>query len=474
MGDVFNSKKTGIKSIGPFLAMSYTLPCIPTFMLWAPMAIIQGIYAKHYGISLTTLASIIILSRLLDAISDPIIGYYSDRYRVDKGTRKPFILFGSLLVLLCSYFLYFPPGEVTALYAGFWFIAFYTAYTIFEIPHITWPSDIARHSHDKTKLYSYRVFGSYCGLALFYVIPLLPLFESSAITPDTLKVTFFVAAGITLPFICLAMRVVPDGKPSAQPNSLSRPPSFRALMTVLKEVGASRPIILFLLAFIFGGFAMGMWYGLIYIYVDSYLDMGEQFAQLFLIAFGVGILVTPLWYKLTLALGKKNTWVLAITILILSFIATGFLEPESTTFIQLLLLKSIQTTGFVCLGIVTPAMLSEIIDYSSWKSGRDRGAIYFSMKVFFEKANMAAGAALGLAIAGWSGFDAAAGVHMEESIVGLKIAIAMIPSFFGMVSLVFIALSPINERRHRIIMRWLDTRLARSEAMNSTSENSSL
>ena len=222
------------------------------------------------------------------------------------------------------------------------------------------------------------------------------------------------------------------------------------------------PFKLFLAAFVSGGFATGMWYGLIYIYVDVYLDMGEQFAQLYLIAFIVGLLVTPLWYQVALKIGKRNTWICAIALLIISFILTSALESGNTTFTQLLALKTLQTSGFVCLYAVTPAMLSDINDYSYWKTQSNNNALYFSIKVFFEKASMAAGVALGLAITGWFGFDVAASEHSRTSIVGLKVAITWIPTLIGLISLVFVVLSPIDERRHRIIRRRLDACLARA------------
>ena len=470
--------KPNLKSQNPaniVQSTSYALPCIPVVMLFAPsLAIIQGIYAKHYGIALTTLAAIILLSRLLDAVSDPIIGYYSDRYRLKHGTRKPFVVVGGLMILLCGYFLYIPPVEVTALYAGFWLIAFFTAYTVFEIPHLTWPSDIASESGDTVKLYSFRVFAQYCGLIFFYSIPLLPFFESKAITPETQKVTFIVAAVLTIPFLFQAIRVVPNGNPPLVVNDSGHFLSWNLLRSTSREIVTNKPFLLFLLAFLFSGFAIGMWYGLIYIYVDAYLGMGDQFAQLFLIAFIIGIMVTPLWYKLTLKFGKKNIWISAVTLMIFSFIFTGTLEPGETTFAQLLALKIIQTCGFVCIYVVTPAMLSEIIDYSHWKTGVEKNATYFSLKVFFEKANMAAGAALGLAVAGWYGFDVVASEQTRESIVGLTAAIVWIPTVMGMISLIFIALSPIDERRHRSIRRRLDARLARAEALTAASENESL
>ncbi len=236
------------------------------------------------------------------------------------------------MVLLCGYFLYIPPNEITPLYAGFWFIAFYMAFTIFEIPHITWPSDIAHNSVDKTKLYSFKVFAGYCGLTLFYGIPLLPIFKSNEITPETLKITFILAAICTLPLLYLAIKTVPNGRSSGSINRLEQPFSFGSLRSTLKDIAKNKPFFLFVLAFVCAGFASGMWYGLVYIYVDAYLGMGDQFAQLFLIAFIAGLLVTPLWYQLSLKIGKKTTWALAVSLLVTSFILTGMLEPGKNEF----------------------------------------------------------------------------------------------------------------------------------------------
>ena len=153
-------------------------------MAWlgAPIHILQGIYAKYYGFSLTTLASIILLARLFDAITDPLIGYYSDRYARRKGTRKPFILAGGLLLILSAYFLICTywrnvVGEsrnVSVAYFTFWFMALYLAMTLFEIPHSAWASELALTSADKAKIFSFRSVAGSLGMVCFYLVPLLP------------------------------------------------------------------------------------------------------------------------------------------------------------------------------------------------------------------------------------------------------------------------------------------------------------
>ena len=106
-------------------------------------------------------------------------------------------------------------------------------------------------------------------------------------------------------------------------------------------------------------------------------------------------------------------------------------------------------------------MLSDIVDYSTLKYGTYRGSTYFSLYLFTYKAVFALGAALGLAIAGWYGFDPSNINHTNTQVTGLKLAMVWIPSLFVLVSIIFIVLCPITEKRHSIIRRGLDRRNTR-------------
>lgn len=448
----------------------YAIPYITATSLAVPAAVvIQGIYAKYYNISLTTLATVVLFAKLFDAVCDPIIGYCSDRHFRRTGNRMPFILVGGTLLTICSYFLCVPPTNAGTLYFCICFFGFYFAWTLFEIPHIAWAGEIAKTGDDKTKIYSFRTIAGYFGVALFYAVPLMPFFETRDITPDTLRVSTILSGILMLFFLFLCSRMLndrpdlEDSKNSVLKSSYNEP---YVLSAVIKSILSNKPFLIFIIAHFFSSIATGMWYGLIFIYVDAYLNLGSQFSQMFLFAFLIGIIATPFWYKLTLKFGKKTIWIWAMLLAMFSFAYTGVLTPYDTSLRELVILKVVQTLGFVCIGMIAPAMLSEISDYSNWKYRNDTSAIFFSFLTFISKADKAIGGALGLAIAGWYGFDMRIAEHSTESVLGLTIAIAWLPLAFSVVALVFISIAPINSRRHQIIRKRLDARFIRDSGIS--------
>lgn len=464
-------------SLSIFHCISYALPKVATIWLWAPTAILQGIYAKYYGFSLTLLASVVLIARIFDVITDPMIGYLSDRYVCKSGTRKPFVLLGGVLLIVSSYFLYVPYGVdassvelardgqgplVGEAYFIVWFLLFYLSFTLFEIPHVSWGSEISSSSESKSRLFSFRTGFGYVGLILFYSIPMLPVFETSDITPETLEVSVLVVSILMVLFLYFCLKYTPNSGCELIDNvsvgNEQRPTGRQiGVKDVYKSVVSNRPLLIFLSSFLFSGVGSGLWYGIIFLYVDSYLNMGDQFAPMFLLSFLIGLLSTPFWYRLSLYYGKKVVLLLASFLLVVSFIYSGLLNPGYTTVAALIVLKVINSVGNVCFSSVAPAVLSEIVDYSTWKYRDKKTGMYFSIYSFIQKINVAMGMAIGLAVIGWYGYDATNTKQSVGAIHGMMMVMVWIPSLLTIVSMIIIFFIPINSRRHQVIRRRLES-----------------
>src|SRR5258708_39317938 len=74
----------------------YALPAVSMAMLWTPLNVMQGIYIKHYGLSMGVMATILLASRIYDSLADLVVGALSDWRKSRTGRRKPLLAGGAL------------------------------------------------------------------------------------------------------------------------------------------------------------------------------------------------------------------------------------------------------------------------------------------------------------------------------------------------------------------------------------------
>lgn len=452
------------KSASFFQQVSYSLPLIPAFFLIGPLNVVQGIYAKHFGLTLTTIAAVVLFSRLFDAITDPLIGYYSDQFQVRTGSRKLFVALGGVLFVICSYFLFVPSDpnslneaiDVSAFYFLIWFFAFYFAFTLFEIPHIAWGGELMADSHGKTVIYGLRTQAAFIGLMFFYLVPLLPIFETNGFTPKTLFWAVLFAGLLMLPTLYLCIKNTPNGNSNHLVAKQSIDRNTLNLRSSWQEVIGNKPLLMFLTAFVLFGTGTGMWFSLQFIYIDTYLNLGDEFAMASLIGLASSILIASLWVKLSCHVGKKIAWGIGVLIYMLAIVMAGQMEPYETSVLALVMLMILSYGGAISITILVPSLLSDIVDYSTWKFGTNRAATYFALQTLVNKITAAIGSTIGLAIAGSYGFDPSALLHSADHIFGIRLAASWIPAPILLLSIIVVFYIPIDGRRHAIIRRRLD------------------
>src|SRR5688572_10554198 len=92
--------------------LAYALPTLAAGAVSAPVAaILPSLYAKYAAVSVTALGGLFVAIRIFDAVSDPLIGYWSDRMRSARFGRKPWIVMGGLLITIALFFLFQIPPD---------------------------------------------------------------------------------------------------------------------------------------------------------------------------------------------------------------------------------------------------------------------------------------------------------------------------------------------------------------------------
>ena len=128
------------------------------------------------GLSAFWLGFILIIPRLWDAVSDPIIGHISDNTRTRWGRRRPYLLLGGILVSITFVIMWWiPKGEMVQtwfptessyhafqlVYILITLLLFFTAVNIFEIPHGALGMEMTTDYHARTRLFSAKSFVGY-------------------------------------------------------------------------------------------------------------------------------------------------------------------------------------------------------------------------------------------------------------------------------------------------------------------------
>ena len=171
-----------------------------------------------------------------------------------------------------------------------------------------------------------------------------------------------------------------------------------------------------------------------------------------------GLLLTPVVYKIVLLMGKRTTWLMASVIVVGTTVYIGQLSASESVLVELVIVYLIMTLGLTCSSVIVMPMLSDTVDYGLLSDIAERRGTYFSIVTLMTKAQMALGLSLGLALAGWLGFDATATTHDESSAFAIHLAISWIPAVILTVGLFFIWRYPLDERRCVIIARRLQRR----------------
>ena len=441
--------------------LAYNSPVAGVYLLFMPIGIVlQGIYATHFGMALTAIASVFFIARIFDAISDPIIGYFADKSRAMGISRKWWVITGGVNLTACGYFLYVPPVDVSVSYFMFWSLAFYLAWTIFDVSHYAWGSELTREPGTRIKIFTIRGSMVYVGAMVFYVLPVLPIFDTTEFTPETLKYAVGLAGIYMLPTLYAAVCYVPNGEfiPDRHKESV---------LAQFSAVFRNKPFAVFVVIYILTGVSGGMWISLTFIIFDSYYGVSENIAMMYFLGSLVGFCGLPFWLKLSNRVGKKSGWRIAQCMHIACLSIPIFVVPGEYALILLL----VSTIGiFFCEGYrqgVLPSLLADIIDYGTWKFGSDRAATYFAISTLLQKISIGVGAGSGLMLLGLLGFEPATmEVGDENARFAIQLAFCIIPAALILVSLGFLSRLRITARHSSIIRRRLAGRTQSGRALS--------
>jgi len=422
----------------------FSLPTIPTVMILAPLGgVLPAFYAANTAATMATIGLVLVLSRIVDAVTDPLIGFLSDRTRSKLGPRKPWMIGGAILAMICAYPLFSPPPDASATYFMIWSGLAYIAWTAIFLPYNAWTSELSGDYHERSRIFAYRnLIGA--------IAPMLfaPITGSTEMNADALRIVGLMV--IVLMPICVGITVI-WGPERAKINTEEA--SFKGLLQALSQ---NRLLWFFMAITVMSGLATGIQLSLSFL-VLNYMELGAQFTAIAGASMLAGIIAIPIWLRLAKSFGKHKVWAVAMVGQVVVLPVMLMLTPGPDAFWPFLLLVAYTNVLGACVLVTAGAMLSDIIDYDILKTGANRTGSYFAFFSLLGKINLAFSGGLGFYIAAKFGFDAG-GANDESAAFGLIIAFAGVPAVLGLISGVMRWFYPLDARQQKEIRAQIEAR----------------
>jgi GPH family glycoside/pentoside/hexuronide:cation symporter len=429
--------------------MAYAAPAFFLAVVGIPVYVyIPKFYTDVVGINIAALGYILFSVRLFDAVTDPALGYLSDRTRTRMGRRRPYIAVGSIFVALTMYLLFNPP-QVSASAETIWFAAsiyaLFLCWTAVVVPYESLGPEISFDYDERTSLFGMRdgflIAGTLAAASSPAIVQWLFGLAGDA---EGERAKFFWIAVIYAPLLIgscwwcvLAIRELPMGTPF----------STTGILPGLRQIGRNRPFLILLIAYTISAIGNNLPATLILYYVEYVLQ--SKMADAFLLLYFVtGIVFLPGWMAIARRTGKKAAWLTSMAINTGAFIGVFFLGPGDAAIYGILVFLS--GIGFGATLAIPSAIQADVIDYDELLTGQRREGQYIGLWSIAKKLAAAVGVGASLSILGLVGYTP----NVEQTVqvqFTLRTLYALVPSVCNAIAFLIALAYPITSSMHREI-----------------------
>ena len=431
-------------------------------------------YSNVFGLSLADAGVLMLVTRIWDAVSDPMMGIIADRTKTRWGKYRPYLLFFALPFALCGILLFTTPENGKVVWAYVTYLLMMTVYTGINVPYGSLLNVMTADSDEKSVLSSYRMFFAYGGsfIALFAWEPLCNMFDKTRIATEgtggleaiSTNPAAWQNAMIVIASCCLVLFLLSFLLTKEHVKSESTVSVGQDLKLLLKNkpwwilIGAALASNLFntvrgtTTAYFFADYIQqmvsldGKWAFLVS--AGIFLSIGE-------IANMAGVVLAV---PLSKNLGKKSTYILSMAALIVLSAAFFFLPATAGGYWAML---AFQIVISVFTGVISPlvwSMYADVADYSEFKDGTASTGLIFSSASMAQKFGGAFGGSAVMWLLAAFGYSTVAGaVQTETAILGLRILMSWVPALVAALSILVVWFYPLTKKKMAAVQTELAT-----------------
>lgn len=451
------SRKTFHKQahLGAGHLLPYSLPSLVTSVAALPMALfVPAYYADDLGLPLAAVGAAIAASRLLDVVTDPLIGSLSDRFRTRWGRRKPWIVLGTPLFLVAVWHVFVPGKDTSVSYLLLWSAILYLGFTMLDLPYKAWGAELTTDYDERSRVTSWReAFATAGQVGLLAFVMALGLRGVEDMGDQLQGVAWIILIGLPL-FVAIAVLRVPEGRPEGYAHERRR--FLEGLRLVARNPAFGRMIGCVLL-FVSGIAIQGTLHRLVLADV-----MGEPslFPLMIFIENLATLAAVPLWLLLSMRIGKHRALIFAGLWLAIFSLPLAFLREGDTDL--LIVVIAIRGSSFASILFLANSIAADVIDVDTLASGEQRSGLYFAAWGMTIKLSLALGVLLGTALPAGLGYDPSAAVTTPGVQADLMMVYGLVPALMMALGVLFLHRFPITRERHAEVRAALEARFSGS------------
>jgi len=376
-------------------------------------AVINYYLVSVVGLRPAVVGIVIMISLVVDAVLDPLIGRWSDTFRSRLGRRHPFMYASTIPIGLCTVLLWRHPAWISAaampLYVFTVLVVLRIAGGVYQIPSDSLAPELAPDYHERTTLISWRWFFGLVGSVLLTVLLQGVFLKRDAANPlgqnNPAGYASFGVAAAVIGVACILISALATQRYVPQLNSPpKRRQSARESMREIFAVLSNASLLAIMGSGLVSGVASGLGSSLQNFMSYDFWELKPQVIALMTLAVApasfIGIVAAPL---LSRALDKKRTMMTVFTLSVFSGVVPvslrllGLLPPNSSWVIPVVLTADLFVT--IALGItgfvIVSSMVADVVEDAAVKTGVRAEGLLFAANGLLPKFTTAIGILLG-------------------------------------------------------------------------------
>lgn len=436
-------------------------------------------YSQVMGVSAYLVSLALMIALVVDALSDPLIGYLSDNTRSRWGRRHPFMYAAAIPASVAYYFVWNPPAglEGDALFPYIVTIAVLvrTLITVYEIPSSSLVAEMSDDYDERTSMLSYRYFFGWTGgtlmgafATIFILVPTATISNGMFNVEGHGQVGAIASAVIFLAIMISALgthKMIPELKPPPPARQMSIGLIYREVFETL----ASRSFLALFLAALFGAVASGVSTTLSFYFSTFFWGFSTE--QIGLMSLSVVISAVMAFFispVISKKLGKKRG---AITIGLMAFTvapAPIFLRllglmPENgdpALFPLVLSIIVVDVALIIAYQTLSSSMIADLVEEAEIKTQRRNEGVFFASVTFVRKVTQGIGAAVAGVLLTISQFPVGATPDQVSETVLNTFGWLYVPTIFGlwMIMIACLSLYSVDRKKHEANLETLAQR----------------